>query len=328
MRTLRWGLLGTARINRAVIGPLKKSKRNQLAGVASRQAANAEAYAKEWDIHRAFGSYEAMLDDPGIDVVYISLPNSLHAEWTIRAARAGKHVLCEKPLALSVEEVDAMIQAGRENGVTIAEAFMYRHTPQTLRVQDIVRSNELGEIWLIRGTFAFNLTRKSDVRLEPELGGGCLWDVGCYPVSYARMLLGREPVEVEGFQKLGPTGVDLAFTGQMRFEGETIAQVDSAFYGAARRVVEIHGSQGSLTIPNPFIPRSGEVVIFRQGEREEVLRIPESDPYLDEIEDLANVILDGGMPRVTLGDSRANVAALTALYASARSGHPVKIGAG
>ena len=205
-RPLRWGLLGTARINRMVIPPLRASAGNRLVAVASRDLARARGYAQEWGIERAHGAYEALLADPGIDAVYIPLPNHLHAEWTIPAARAGKHVLCEKPLALTVAEVDAMGAAAREGGVVLAEAFMYRHHPQTLKVKELVDAGAIGPVRFVRGTFSFPLTRPGDVRLQPEWGGGCLWDVGCYPLSFTRFVLGREPLEAAGAQCWGRPG--------------------------------------------------------------------------------------------------------------------------
>ena len=177
-RVLRWGLLGTAHINRAVIPPLRASKRNQLVVVASRTLERGRAYAKEWNIPRVT-SYDALLADPEIDVIYNSLPNSLHAEWTIKAAQAGKHVLCEKPLAVMVEQVDAMAVAARKHGVVVAEAFMYRHQPVILKVQELVRDGAIGELRLVRGSFTYLQSRPADVRLDPNLGGGSIWDVGC-----------------------------------------------------------------------------------------------------------------------------------------------------
>src|SRR3990172_2137566 len=197
---LGWGLLSTARINRALIPPLRASKRSKLVAVASRTAKGAQAYAHKWRIPRAYASYEAMLDEADIDVIYNSLPNHLHAEWTIKAAQAGKHVLCEKPLALSVEEVDAMTAAARQAGVVVAEAFMYRHHTQTLKVKELVESGAVGNVRLVRGSFTFMISRQDDVRLDPAMGGGCLWDVGCYPFIYPRYLFVREPEEVLGCQ--------------------------------------------------------------------------------------------------------------------------------
>src|SRR5690349_4738140 len=164
-KVLNWGLLSTARINRALITPLRASKRNQLSAVASRTQESAGKYAREWKIPRAHGSYEALLADPEIDVVYISLPNHLHAEWSIKAVEAGKHVLCEKPLALSPQEVDAIKDAARKHGRVVMEAFMYRHHPQTLKVQELVKEGSLGALKLIRGSFSILLAREGDVRL-------------------------------------------------------------------------------------------------------------------------------------------------------------------
>ena len=170
-RILNWGLLSTAKINRALIKPLNASKRTRLLAVASRNISSAEAYARKWKIPRAHGSYEALLNDPEIDVIYNSLPNHLHAEWTIKALRAGKHVLCEKPFAVSLKEVDAMIAASKETGKILAEAFMYRHHEQTIKVKEIVDSGALGTLQLIKGAFSFKLEREGNYRWMTEMGG-------------------------------------------------------------------------------------------------------------------------------------------------------------
>jgi predicted dehydrogenase len=165
-RTLRWGLLSTARINRSLIPPLRASGRNTLVAVASRDAARGRAHAQEWDIKGVFDSYEAMLASPDVDVIYNPLPNSLHAEWTIKALRAGKHVLCEKPLTTRVEDVDAIAAAARETGKVVAEAFMYRHHPQTLKVKELIDGGAIGEVRLVRGSFTFTLTDPTNVRVN------------------------------------------------------------------------------------------------------------------------------------------------------------------
>ena len=162
MRPLRWGLLGAARINRSIIPAIRESPRSELVAVASRDPARATAYAREWGIPRSFGRYEDMLADDGIDVVYNPLPNGLHAQWTIRAARAGKHVLCEKPLAISVDEVDAIGEAARKAGVVVAEGLMYRHHALTREVKALVERGTLGELRVVRGCFTFPLTREAD----------------------------------------------------------------------------------------------------------------------------------------------------------------------
>ena len=324
-RILCWGLISTAHINRAVIPPLRASARNQLVAVASRTSEQAQAYAKEWNIPRAFGSYEAMLADPEIDVVYNSLPNSLHAEWTIKAVQAGKHVLCEKPIAVTVEQVDAMAAAAQKAGVVLAEAFMYRHHLQTLKVQELVESGAIGELRLVHGSFTYNLTRPGDVRLDPALDGGSIWDVGCYPISYARSVIGAEPVEVFGWQVTGPTGVDVTFVGQMRFAGDVIARFDSSFRMPDRAHIEVVGSKGIINVPDPFKPeRDHKILLTRNGETE-TLAIPDQMLYLGEVEDMADAILLGKAPRISLADSRGNVATIVALLRSAREGRAVLV---
>lgn len=324
-RILKWGLLSTARINRAVIGPIRASKRNQLEAVASRSLEKARAYAREWNIPRAFGSYEEMLADPDIDVVYISLPNGLHAEWTIKAAQAGKHILCEKPLALTGQELDAMELAAREAGVVLAEAFMYRHHPQTLKVKQLVAEGEIGELQLVRGSFTFNLQNPGDVRLAPELGGGSIWDVGCYPISYARYLVGAEPLEVFGWQYSSEGDIDLTFAGQMRFPGEVYAQFDSGFRTYFRTQVEAVGSTGSLLIPTPFKPGQKEKVLLRRGEDVKEMRMPGQELYIGEIEDIADAVLLGKSTRISLDDSRGNLVTIRALLESAQRGTPIRL---
>ena len=226
MKKLRWGILSTARINRNLIPALRASPRNELSAVASRDLARARDYAREWKIPGAYGSYEELLGDPNIDVIYNSLPNHLHAEWTIKAAQAGKHVLCEKPLALTLAEVDQVTQAARQAGVNVVEAFMYRHHPMNLKVRELIEKGVLGEIRYMRGTFSFVLNRPGNIRWLPETGGGSLWDIGCYPVSYARMVMGKAPDQVFAAQVIGESGVDLSLTGQMQYANGAFAQVE------------------------------------------------------------------------------------------------------
>ena len=323
MAKLRWGFLSTARISRALIPPLRVSERNELAAVASRDLRRAEASAREKGIARAHGSYEALLADPEIDVIYNPLPNRLHAEWTIKAAQAGKHVLCEKPLALTAAEVDAMADAARQAHVVVAEAFMYRHHPQTLKVKELVDGGAIGAPRLVRGAFTFTLTRASDVRLDLALGGGSIWDVGCYPISYARYVVGAEPVEAFGWQTLGRTGVDETFTGQLRFPNDVYAQFDSGFRVPLRSHIEIVGSEGVITVPQPFKPGLNEQISLRRGDETQTITIPGQELYLGEVEDMADAILHGKPPRVSLADSRGNIAAIVALVQSAREGRPV-----
>lgn len=324
-KVLNWGLLSTAHINRSVIPPIKNSERNQLVGVASRRLDKARAYAQEWEIPRSFGSYEALLNDPEIDVVYISLPNSLHAEWAIRAAQAGKHVLCEKPLAVTVNEVDAIREAAVRNGMVVAEAFMYRHHPQTQQVKLLVDEGQIGKLQLIRGSFTFQIAKEADIRLVSKLGGGSIWDVGCYPISYTRFLVGEEPERVFGWRTCNEDGVDLQFVGQIQFPSGVIAQFDSSFQTPFRAQMEVVGDQGSLLIPKPFKPGWSEIIHLTRDDTTKDISVPGEELYAGEIEDMADAILYGRMPRVSLDDSRGNVATIVSLLESASVGKPINV---
>ena len=322
-KVLNWGLLSTARINRALITPLRASNRNQLVAVASRTQESADQYAREWKIARAHGSYETLLADPEIDVIYNSLPNHLHAEWTIKAVEAGKHVLCEKPLALKTDEVDAIQAAAHKHGRVVMEAFMYRHHPQTLKVLELVKSGSLGTLKLVRGSFSFFLSREGDVRLDPSMGGGSIWDVGCYPISYTRSILGENPLEVFGWQVTGPTGIDETFVGQLRFDHDVYTQFDCSFAVPLRWSMEITGSEATLNIPSPFKPGLDEKIYLTRGDQTETINIKGQELYIGEVEDMADAILLGKEPRISLEDSRANVKVITTLLESARLGKPV-----
>lgn len=324
-KVLNWGLLSTAHINRALIPPLRASKRNQLLAVGSRTQMSAEKYAREWNISRTYGSYETLLADPEIDVIYNPLPNHLHAEWTIKAVEAGKHVLCEKPIALTVDEVDAIQAAARQHGRVVAEAFMYRHHPQTLKAQELVKDGSLGDLKMIRGSYTYVLSRDGDVRLDPAMGGGSIWDVGCYPISYARSVIGANPLEVFGWQVMGQTGIDETFVGQMRFGHEVYVQFNSSFVTPLHAFMEIVGSEGRLHIPRPFKPGTDDKIYLTRGEKTETIKIKGQELYLGEVEDMADAILLGQAPRISLEDSRANVAVILALLESARSKKPVSL---
>lgn len=322
-KQLNWGLLSTAKINQALIKPLNASKRTRLLAVASRSQSSADAYARENKIPRAHGSYEALLADPEIDVIYNSLPNNLHAEWTIKALRAGKHVLCEKPIALTLAEVDDMSAAAKETGKILAEAFMYRHHAQTLKVKEIVDSGVLGKLQLIKGAFTFTLTREGNYRQIKEMGGGSIWDVGCYPISYARTIVGEEPVEVFGWQVEGQSGSDDSFIGQMRFANGVHAQFDSGFKSPFRSFMEIVGSEAVLKIPAPFKPGKDSELFLMRGEREEKIKVSGTELYLGEVEDMCDSILLNKPQRISLKDSRANIAVILGFIDSANQKKPV-----
>src|SRR5688572_28755978 len=323
---LRWGLLSTARINEALIEPLHASKRHALMAVASRNQATADIYAGKNKIPNAYGSYEALLADPEIDVIYNPLPNHMHAEWTIKAVEAGKHVLVEKPIALSVAEVYAMDAAAKKHNRIVAEAFMYRHHPQTLKVVERVNGGKLGKVKFVRGCFSFVFDRQDNYRADPARVGGALWDIGCYPLSFTRTILGAEPLEVFAWQVTGSTGIDETFIAQMRFPNDMYAQFDCSFAVPFRASMEVLGTDGRLSIPTPFKPGEKEqVYLTRPHDVTETITIKGQQLYLGEVDDMADAVQLGKPPRVSLEDSRANVAAIQALFESARSGKPVLI---
>ena len=274
MSKVRWGLLSTANINRRLIPAIRESERGELVAVASRSQASADAYAQKWEIPQAFASYEAMLQSDAVDAVYISLPNHLHAEWTIYAMQHGKHVLCEKPFAISVAEVDEMIAASQSTGMRLAEAFMYLHHPQTKVVGEWIRNGRLGDITLMRGVFNFKMRTTENVRLVAEYGGGSMWDVGVYPMSMAQFIMGEPPESVRAEQWIGASGVDELFTGQLNFSNGRMAQISSGFRTPWYTHVDILGTEGRMVMNRPFTgvepPERSLMFYPAEGESEEV----------------------------------------------------------
>lgn len=322
---LRWGILSSARISRALIPAFRKSKANQLVAVSSRSEEKASALARKWHLQRWYGSYEALIEDPDIDAIYNPLPNHMHAEWTIKAAQAGKHVLCEKPFALSLQEVDAVVEAARQHRVVVTEAFMYRHHPQTLRVKQLIDEGAIGHLRSLTGVFSFTLDEPDSFHLDPSMGGGSIWDVGCYPISYARTMVGQEPESASAFQITGPSGVDMMITGDMHFPGKVIAHVYSSFTTPHRMSFEIYGDDGYILIPTPYTPnRSVKITVNSRGvNRTEWFRREEL--YQGEIEDISTAVFYGSQPLISLQDSRNNTAAILALLESAAKGEPVRL---
>jgi predicted dehydrogenase len=339
---VRWGLLSTARINERIIPAIRATGRCELVAVASQGGlGKAQRYAAQWSIPRACSSYEALLSDREVDAVYISLPNALHRLWTVAATRAGKHVLCEKPLATSVAEIDEMADAAERHGVVLQEAVMMRYHPQTRELQQRLAAGVIGDIRLIRGVFTFKLNRPGDIRLDPALGGGSIWDLGSYPVSFVRTVLAAEPIEVHGWQTENK-GVDLSFAGHLRFASGAVTQFFSSFQSAPHARVDILGCSGRIALDLPYLNKVdvvSQVRIWRAGGSrpagtfgdspasldEELLTYENVNAYQNEIEAVVASILDGAPPVVPLEDSRDNVAALNALCQSAREGGPIRL---
>jgi D-xylose 1-dehydrogenase (NADP+, D-xylono-1,5-lactone-forming) len=324
-RKLRWGLLSTANINRAVIPPLQASRRSELFGVASRDLDKAGDNAAHWGIPRFYGSYEEMLADPDIDVIYNPLPNHLHAEWTIHACQAGKHVLCEKPAALTPQDVDAMAEAARSAGVIVTEAFMYRHHPQTKKVLEWIADGEIGQVQLLRGCFSFLHERPKDIRWIPEFGGGSIWDIGCYPISFCRAITAEMPVEVYGHQRMSSSGVDATFTGTLHYASGVTAQFDSSFEIPYYTNFEVRGTQGTIIVPSPFKPPDKSSIRLIQDGKERALTFNVKYLYMGEIADMEDAIIKGSPNLINLKETKDNVATILALLSSAKQHCPVKI---
>ena len=334
--TVRWGILGAGGIAKAFASALPKSKTGRLAAVGSRDLAKAEAFAagfggKEAGV-AAHGSYEALLADPGVDAVYLATPHPQHARWAIAAARAGKHLLCEKPLTLNHAEAMAVAQAAKESGVFLMEAFMYRCHPLTARWVELIRSGALGKVGLIRATFSFQAGFDAEGRLfKNELGGGGILDVGCYTTSVARLAagaaLGRpfaDPYRVTGEAHLHPgEGTDLWAAATARFDGGIVAQLATGVGLNQENGLWVHGSEGSLHVPSPYvIAREGgksSIFLTREGKTEEI--VVETEEWLYGLEaDAVGEALAAGWkesPAVTVADTLGNMAALDAWRASA-----------
>jgi D-xylose 1-dehydrogenase (NADP+, D-xylono-1,5-lactone-forming) len=321
--SVRWGFLSTARINRLVLAGARESDRVDVVAVASRDRERAEAYARENGIERAYASYEALLADTGVEAVYISLPNSLHVEWSIRALEAGKHVLCEKPLSRRPAEVEKAFDAAEQAGRVLMEAFMYRHNPQTARLKELVDSGAIGTLQLVRAAFSFPLADAANVRLSAALDGGSLMDVGCYCVSGARLLAG-EPERVYGEQVVGASGVDVLFSGTMRFPGGVVAQFDSGLRMPNRDELEAVGDAGSVFLDDPWHCRTPVLRLRREGGDEEIA-LDAADSYRLELENVSDAIRGDAGPLLGREDAVAQARAIEALYRSAEEGRPVTL---
>jgi predicted dehydrogenase len=314
---VKWGILSTADINRKVIPGAKESPKVDLVAVASRTQERADAYAAEWEIPRAYGSYADLLADDEIEAVYISLPNTMHTDWSIKAVEAGKHVLCEKPFTRNPDDVTRAWDAADGAGRLLSEAFMYRHNPQTKKAKELVESGAIGELRLIRSTFSYGLYDEANIRLRTDVEGGALMDVGCYNVSWSRLIAG-EPERVQGEAWYGPTGTDWVFTGTMRFPDDVLAVFDCGTAMTNRDEVEIVGSEGSLWLDDPYhcnVP----VIELRRDDSTERIELEREDSYRLELENVSDAIR--GEAELLLGrdDAMGQARALQALHASATS---------
>jgi len=306
----------------AVIPALQRARNARLVAIASRTLARAQEEARRLGIPRAYGSYDGLLEDAEIHAVYIPLPNTLHREWTLRCAAAGKHVLCEKPLAVSAADGEAMIAGCRRHGVALMEAFMYRFHPRTERVLQIVAAGGLGEIRLVRASFTYPARDpRTGIRFDPNLGGGALYDVGCYAVNICRAVLG-DPNDVVASGSIGPTGVEEVAAGALRFDDGRVAVVDCGLTLPRRQEYEIVGAAGHLTVPAPdaFLPGEAdtEIHLVRGAERE-VVTIRGVDQSQRMVEHFGDV-LSGAPLALPPEDAVGNARTLEALHRSLLSG--------
>jgi predicted dehydrogenase len=321
-RKLRWGVISTSNIGRvAVIPAIRAAKNSELVAVASRDAEKGRDFAQRLNIPRSYGSYEALLAAQDIEAVYIPLPNSLHREWAIKAAQSGKHILCEKPLALNAAECLEMEAVAQENHVKLMEAFMYRFHPQTQVVLELVKQGVPGKVHLVHSSFTFRLTRTDNIRFKPELGGGALMDVGCYCVNFSRMVIGSEPVEAQAYARWGSTGVDDQLVGTLRFADGTLAQFDCGLTLERRESFEVVGTEAALYSSQAFLPGTEELTFFeRRGRKGEIPhKVQGADEYQLMVEYFADCVLEDKPLRFPASEAAANMRAIDALYRSARA---------
>jgi len=290
MEPVKWGIVSTANINRKVIPGAHASDKVELVAVASREQAKADAYAREWEIPRAYGSYDDLLADVEVEAVYISLPNTLHCAWSIKAMEAGKHVLCEKPLSRDPGEVSAAFDAAERTGMLLSEGFMWRHNPQTTKLKELVDGGAIGELRLIRSAFSYSLYDEANIRLRTDVDGGALMDVGCYCVSGSR-LLGGEPVEAHAVRRTGPTGTDWVTAGVLRFESDVLATFDCGTALPDRDELEAIGSEGSLFLDDPWHCNTPVIEVRNpSGVVVERIQVEQQDSYRLELENVSDAI--------------------------------------
>ena len=329
MANLRWGILSTADIGRRKVIPgILKADRCEVVAIGSRDAAQARQVADELGIPAAHGSYEALLADPTVDIVYIPLPNHLHAEWTIAAARAGKHVLCEKPLAINAAEAERMLDVCASEGVRLMEAFMYRLHPSWEEVRRLVESGRIGRLFAVQSWFSYANDDPANIRNKLDVGGGALYDIGCYTINLSRMLFGAEPVGVSASVVREPgSGVDVLSSAILEFETGTATFTVSTRIEPDQRV-DVYGTDGRISVEIPFnIPpdRPTRIFVTAGGEppvapATETITFAAADPYSVQAERFAAAILDGTPTPTPPEDALANMRVIDRVFAAAAGG--------
>lgn len=325
MTTIRWGILSTANIARRRVVPAIHKAANSVAhAIASRNQHAAEAFRAELGLAHAYDSYEALLDAPDVDAIYIGLPNSLHAEWAIPCAEAGKPTLCEKPLAANADEAQRMVDAFKARGVPFAEAFMWRFHPQTLRVQQLIREGAVGRIQSIQAAFTFSIREESNIRLNASLAGGALMDVGCYCINAMRLYTGEEPTDSAAYANIGAqSGVDETLAGVLRFPSGVLGHFDCGLRSQHCHMVEIRGDKGRILIEESFVmppDRATKIRVWRNiapaADAYEEITIPPFNSYTLMIEDFADALVNQRPPRFDAQDGVHNMRVIDHLLAS------------
>jgi predicted dehydrogenase len=318
--TIRWGILGAAHIaQKSLIPAMRESRTGVAAAVASRDLAKARAFAEANGVPVAYGSYEELLADPAIDAIYNPLPNALHAEWTIKALDAGKPVLCEKPFTVTAAEARQVAEHSRARGLPVAEAFMYRFHPQTVRVQNMLADGAVGELHTIQASFTVTIPNpETNIRFRQVTGGGSLYDLGCYPVSLMRLLAG-EPAQWAAFGVLNAEGVDLRAAGTLGFPGGVTGAFTCDMGSFRAQDADIRGTEGRIRLRTPFsIPKDQPAVIeYWRGDRYDEITIPPANHYAIMLDDFADALLTGRPPRFTADDAVASMELLEKLVALA-----------
>jgi xylose dehydrogenase (NAD/NADP) len=333
-RRLRWGLLSTARVNDAILG----AGVADVVAVASRGSERAADYARDRGIPRAHGSYEALLADPEIDIVYISLPNALHLPWAVRALEAGKHVLCEKPLARRAEAVRDAFDVADRAGLVLSEGFMWRHHPQVARAQELIAAGAIGRLRLVRAAFSGGVAPAGDPRLVRALDGGALMDVGCYCISGTRTLAGGEPRTAHAQRVARPVRrgqvpnrrrrVDVVLTGLLRFDGDVLATFDCGFVGPDRSELQAIGEDGVLRLLDPWHAREPIIELARADGTSERIAIPPANHYALQLADVEAAARGEHPPLLGRADALGQARAIEALYASAERGAETPVARG
>ena len=319
---MRWGILSTADITDALLG--SRSDQEFIA-VGSRDAGRAEAWAAKRGVPRAYGSYDELLADDDVEAVYNPLPNSMHVEWSIKALEAGKHVLCEKPMSRRPEDVERAFDVAEAAGLVLEEAFMWRHNPQVARVRELLDSGRIGDLKAIRAVFSFLCSDPDDVRLDPELDGGGLMDVGCYCVSGCRTIANAEPQRVYAEQVVGGKGVDVAMAATLRFGGDVLAHLDCGLSYEGGDYLEAVGTDGSLFLDDPWHGKVPVIEVRGPDREPELVEVDLANSYALELEDFAAAARGEREPLLGRADALAQARVIAALYDSAERNAPCPI---